>query len=201
MNGVRTARLFVAVELPADFRESAARLGAAAAGALGIRGVSPVRAQNAHLTLKFLGEADAAGIARAMAAMRLAASRSAPFRLRAGGFGAFPNAAEPRVLWLGADGDLAALARLRADLEGCMARAGFSRDWRDFTPHVTAARVRDRLSPAHAKRLMETAAASVRVPDDEFIVKRICLMRSDRSLGGAPVYVRMGAAELARRRE
>ena len=190
----------MAVELPADFRESAARLGAAAAGALGIRGVSPVRAQNAHLTLKFLGEADARGIAGAMAAMRLAASRSAPFRLRAGGFGAFPNLAEPRVLWLGVEGDLAALSRLRADLDGSMARVGFQRDWRGFTPHVTAARVRDRLSPAHAKRLTETAAA-VRVPADEFVVRRVSLMRSDRSPGGAPVYVRMGEAELARRRE
>ena len=200
MNGVRTARLFVAVELPADFRESAARLGAAAAGALGIRGVSPVRAQNAHLTLKFLGEADAAGISRAMAAMRFAAARSAPFRLRAGGVGAFPNADEPRVFWLGAEGDLAALARLRADLEYSMERVGFPRDWRDFTPHVTAARVRVRLPAADAKRLAQIAAA-VRLPPDEFAVERISLMRSDRSLGGAPVYVRLGAAELARRRE
>ena len=184
-----SVRLFAAAELPDAFREDIARIGAAAL-ALGIRGVRPVRPEGAHLTLKFLGEVGADRIADVLAAMRLAAARSAPFRLRTGKLGAFPNAAAPRVLWLGVDGDLAALRRLRDDLEDAFAAIGFPRDRRAFSPHVTAARVRARISAADAKRLM-SAAAAVRPTPVEFAVNRLSLMRSDARPGGA-VYARLG---------
>ena len=188
-----SVRLFAAAELPDAFREDIARVGASAL-ALGIRGVRPVRAENAHLTLKFLGEVGSDRIADVLAAMRLAAARSAPFRLRTGNLGAFPNADAPRVLWLGVDGGLAALRRLRDDLEDSLAAAGFRRDRRGFAPHVTAARVRDRVSDADAKRLMN-AAAAVRPTPVEFAVKRLSLMRSDARPGGT-VYTRLGEAAL-----
>ena len=189
----RSVRLFIAAELPDAFREDMARIGAAAL-ALGIRGVRPVRAENAHLTLKFLGEVGADRVEDVLASMRLAAARSAPFSLRSGKLGAFPNADAPRVLWLGVDGGLAALRRLRDDLEDALAAIGFRRDRRGFAPHVTAARVRDLLSAADRKRLMD-AAAAVRPAPVEFNVERLSLMRSDARPGGA-VYTRLGEAEL-----
>ena len=187
-----SVRLFIAAELPSAFREDIARIGAAAL-ALGLGGVRPVRAENAHLTLKFLGEVGADRVEDVLASMRLAAARSAPFRLRTGNLGAFPNADAPRVLWLGVDGDLTALRRLRDGLEDALAAAGFQRDRRAFAPHVTAARV----SPAAAKRLMNAAAATVRPTPVEFAVKRLSLMRSDTRPAGA-VYTRLGEAELGR---
>ena len=190
-----SVRLFIAAALPDAFREDIARIGAAAF-ALGIRGVRPVRAENAHLTLKFLGEVDADRVEDVLASMRLAAACSAPFTLRTGKLGAFPNADAPRVMWLGVDGDLAALRRLRDGLEDALAAVGFQRDRRGFAPHVTAARVRDRVSPAAAKRLMN-AAATVHTTHVEFAVKRLSLMRSDTRPGGA-VYTRLGEAELGR---
>ena len=191
----RSVRLFAAAELPDAFREDIARIGAAAL-ALGIRGVRPVRAENAHLTLKFLGEVGVDRIEDVLSAMRLAAARAAPFRLRTGKLGAFPNADAPRVLWLGVDGDLAALRRLRDGLEYALAAAGFPRDRRAFSPHVTAARIRTRLSHADAKRLI-SAAAAVRPTPVEFAVERLSLMRSDARPGGA-VYARLGEAALGR---
>ena len=190
-----SVRLFIAAELPSAFREDIARIGAAAL-ALGIRGVRSVRAENAHLTLKFLGEVGANRVEDVLASMRLAAARSAPFTLRSGKLGAFPNADAPRVLWLGVDGDLAALRRLRDYLEDALAAIGFQRDRRGFAPHVTAARVLDRVSHAAAKRLMNAAAAVPTTPV-EFAVKRLSLMRSDTRPGGA-VYTRLGEADLAR---
>ena len=189
-------RLFIAAELPSAFREDIARVGASAL-AMGIGGVRPVRAENAHLTLKFLGEVGADRVEDVLASMRLAAARAAPFSLRSGNLGAFPNADAPRVLWLGVDGDLVALRRLRDYLEDALAAAGFQRDRRGFAPHVTAARVRDRVSPAAAKRLMNAAAATVRPTPVEFAVKRLSLMRSDARPAGA-VYTRLGEAELGR---
>ena len=189
-----SVRLFIAAELPSAFREDIARVGASAL-ALGIRGVRPVRAENAHLTLKFLGEVSVDRVEDVLASMRIAAARAAPFTLRMGNLGAFPNADAPRVLWLGVDGDLAALRRLRDDLEDALAAAGFQRDRRAFAPHVTAARVRDRVSPAAAKRLMN--AAAVPTTPVEFAVKRLSLMRSDTRPAGA-VYTRLGEAEFGR---
>ena len=189
-----SVRLFAAAELPDAFREDIARIGAAAL-ALGIRGVRPVRSENAHLTLKFLGEVGVDRIEDVLSAMRLAAARSTPFRLRTGNLGAFPNADAPRVLWLGVDGDLAALRNLRDDLEDAFAAAGFPRDRRAFSPHVTAARVRARPSAADAKRLI--SAAAVRPTPVEFAVNRLSLMRSDARPGGA-VYARLGVVEVGR---
>ena len=188
-----SVRLFIAAELPSALRADIARIGAAAS-ALGLGGVRPVRAENAHLTLKFLGEVSAGRVEDVLASMRLAAARSAPFGLRSGKLGAFPNADAPRVLWLGVEGDIAALRRLRDGLEDALAAAGFPRDSRGFSPHVTAARVRDRVSAAAAKRLMN-AAAAVRPTPVEFAVKRLTLMRSDTRPGGA-VYTRLGEAKL-----
>ena len=191
-----SVRLFIAAELPDAFREDIARVGASAL-ALGLGGVRPVRAENAHLTLKFLGEVDADRVEDVLASMRLAAARAAPFTLRTGNLGAFPNADAPRVLWLGVDGDLTALRRLRDDLEDALAAVGFQRDRRAFAPHVTAARVRDRLSPAAAKRLMNAAASTVPTTPIEFAVERLSLMRSDARPAGA-VYTRLGEAGLGR---
>ena len=187
-----SVRLFIAAELPDAFREDIARIGASAL-ALGLGGVRPVRAENAHLTLKFLGEVSADSVDDVLASMRRAAARSAPFGLRTGKLGAFPNADAPRVLWLGVEGEIAALRRLRDDLEAALAAVGFPRDRRGFSPHVTAARVRDRLSSAAAKRLMN--AAAVRPAPVEFSVERLTLMRSDTRPGGA-VYTRLGESEL-----
>ena len=189
----RAVRLFVAVELPDEFRREVERL-ASAVGALGIRGARPVRAEGAHLTLKFLGDVESHRVADALDAMRRAAARSAPFALRSGELGAFPNADAPRVLWLGADGDLAALRRLRDALEDSMSASGFPRDRRRFAPHVTAVRVGDRVSSSDRKRIVETARAA-RLSTVEFAVERVSLMRSDRRPDGA-VYVRLGEAAL-----
>lgn len=167
---------------------------ASAVGALGIRGARPVRAEGAHLTLKFLGDVESRRVADALDAMRRAAARSAPFALRSGDLGAFPNEDAPRVLWLGADGDLAALRRLRDALEDNLAAAGFPRDRRPFAPHVTAARIGDRASAADRKRVIK-AARAVRIKPVDFTVERVSLMRSHRRPDGA-VYVRLGDAAL-----
>lgn len=193
MSESRAVRLFVAAELPDAFRREVERL-ASAVGALGIRGARPVRMEGAHLTLKFLGDVESHRVADALDAMRRAAARSAPFALRSGEFGAFPNADAPRVLWLGADGDLTALRRLRDGMEDCMASAGFPRDRRPFAPHITAARIGDRASAADRKRVIE-AARAVRLKPVEFTVERVSLMRSHRRPDGA-VYVRLGEAAL-----
>src|SRR5258705_10519495 len=60
------------------------------------------RAEQLHYTLKFLGEVDEGGQARCCDVGVRIASAQAPFALRLAGVGAFPKAAHPRVVWVGA---------------------------------------------------------------------------------------------------
>jgi 2'-5' RNA ligase len=133
-------RLFVAVNLPADLRQALWD----AAGPLRQRDY-PVRwvaASAMHLTLKFLGEVDegrAGELARSVSAVAGGARR---FTLPLGGFGAFPVAEHPKVVWAGCDA-VPPLELLQHDVERAMHDLGFPLEGRPFRPHLTLGRVKD----------------------------------------------------------
>ena len=97
-------RLFVAVMLPAEARETIARLIHAlrAADVSGLRLVDP---EGVHLTLKFLGNVDRSLLPTLTDALDAAGDGAAPFALQLSGVGAFPERRSPRVLWAGVSGD------------------------------------------------------------------------------------------------
>jgi 2'-5' RNA ligase len=95
-----------------------------------------------HLTLQFLGEETEERAARALELARTV--HHAPFSLTVGGFGVFPNASRPHVLWLGVQGDVAPLANA---LGAALATEGFLIETRAYHPHVTIARLRGRRLP------------------------------------------------------
>jgi 2'-5' RNA ligase len=100
-----------------------------------------VEPENLHINLKFLGEIGEERVPPLVGALSEAAGRHAPFAVRLRGLGAFPSPRQPRVVWVGLEpwGELEALHR---DVELAAARAGFPREGRRFSPHVTLARVR-----------------------------------------------------------
>ncbi len=105
--------------------------------------VSWVRAENLHVTLRFLGSVDEATLGRAREALTEAASGIAPFRLALGGFGGFPAAHAPRVIWVGLTAGAEPLVELHARLEAALARCGIAPEGRGFHPHVTLGRARE----------------------------------------------------------
>lgn len=133
-------RLFLAVFPSREAQEAA--VGAAARLRTQGDGVSWVRRENLHYTLRFLGDLGAADAKRAGAAAREAAKAHAPFPARLGGFGAFPSAAKARVLWIGLDEGAEALHALARSLDESLERRGFGRADQPFTPHLTIGRVR-----------------------------------------------------------
>jgi len=135
-------RLFIAIELSADVRRW---LGEARAGLerrMPPGAVRWVNVDSIHLTLKFLGEIPASSVARIRPAMDGAARECRPFRLVVEGLGCFPDAARPRVIWTGVR-DEPALLDLQKRLEDGLEKAGFHRERRAFSPHLTLGRVRD----------------------------------------------------------
>ncbi|MGH9675543.1 MAG: RNA 2',3'-cyclic phosphodiesterase, partial [Candidatus Acidiferrum sp.] len=96
-------RLFVALEIPAEVREKLAglivELRRAAEHSPG-KAPRWVRPQNLHVTLKFIGEVEAARLSAFRSALAEVRSER-PVTLQFRGLGHFPNEKNPRVLWTG----------------------------------------------------------------------------------------------------
>lgn len=127
-------RLFVAVDPPDEAADS---LRAALPADDRLRWSAP---EHWHLTLAFLGEVAAPALPELSDRLARAAGRSAPVRLRLAGAGHFGR----QVLWIGVDGDTAALARLADRCAAAARRSGIPMEERRFRPHLTVARARGR---------------------------------------------------------
>ena len=92
-------RLFLAVFPPLAVREAV--FAAAAPLRLTGAGVSWVKAENLHYTMRFLGEVGEDGAWRAAEAAAEAAAVEPAFPAELGAFGGFPNPARARVIWVG----------------------------------------------------------------------------------------------------
>lgn len=137
-------RLFVAIEIPGDIRSALSAL------VNELRAAAPfakwVRADNLHVTVKFLGETETARLAQVQAA--LAAIRSPqPVKLDFRGLGFFPGERRPRVFWAGMQAS-PNVATLAGDIDQAMHKLGFPLEDRAFTPHLTLARFNPPALPA-----------------------------------------------------
>lgn len=129
-------RLFVALDFPDAVRDAIRQLIAQLKPVS--RAARWVRPEGMHVTLKFLGETDAAkldAIHRALAGLESPRPVEMIFR----GLGFFPNERRPRVFWIrvAASPNLATLA---TDLERALTPLGFAPETRTFVPHLTLAR-------------------------------------------------------------
>jgi 2'-5' RNA ligase len=141
-------RLFVALNLPSEIRERLAaaqdRLRRAEAD------VSWVRADNIHVSLKFLGETEEKRLDRIRPALHEAARASAPISMEVLGVGSFGGRI-PRVVYVGVGEGAEPLTELAGRIEAALGRVGFPKERRGFTAHLTLGRVR---SPRNAEALL-----------------------------------------------
>jgi len=133
-------RVFAAVEIPEDVRAAVA----AAARELfrDVRDAKLVARENLHVTIRFLGEVKERDLDAVLVAARESASASTSSRAEVRGFGAFPNARRPSVVWAGVDDPTGTTSRLEAEMSRRVEPLGFLREARPFAPHVTVARLR-----------------------------------------------------------
>jgi 2'-5' RNA ligase len=140
---------------------------------------------NLHITLKFIGEWPEARLDEAGAALRGVKSRLAiPIAIRELGW--FPNAHSPRVFWAGVSGgsELAGLAR---DAEDSLAPLGIAKETREYTPHLTLARIKQ---PAPLQNLQEAIGALPAVEFGSFSATRFFLYRSQPGAAGT-IYTKL----------
>lgn len=177
----REMRVFCAVELPEEARERAAEHAALLRERFRDVRASWPRAENLHLTLKFLGEMEERRVEALSNAAGRAAEDSQPFTLKIEGAGAFPRRGAPRVLWLGVTDPTGGLARLQSRLEDECEREGFPREERGFHPHLTLARLR---APQGVRALAQLHQETGFEPL-EFPVTELVVMRSELGPGGS----------------
>jgi RNA 2',3'-cyclic 3'-phosphodiesterase len=176
-------RAFVAIEV-AD---------PAASGIPGISSRAPE-----HLTLRFLGEVDAARESEIAAAVGDAVASVAAFDLTLDGVGVFPSTRSPRVVWVGVTEGRATVLRLAGQVSSALSGVGFPPEAQPFVPHVTWFRVRSAHDRDRARRVLDgvespPAARTLRVA--EVVLKESILTpggASHRTLARLPL---LGAIE------
>ena len=168
-------RLFSGIELPPGV---ARRLTFVRAG---LDGAHWIDSENYHVTLRFLGDVDGA-TARDFA-HGLEDIVASPFELRLKTLGSF-GGHKPRAIFA-AVAPSSALESLQRAHERAARAAGLPPEPRNYTPHVTVARLRGTSSDSVATYLERQGRFST----EPFEVTRFVLFSSRASVGGGPYVV------------
>jgi len=176
-------RAFIAVNIPNDIRDGLTeirkqlkRCGADA------RWVKP---NQIHLTLRFLGNEVPTQIVEVLGdRLRENLATIEQFGVTVGGLGAFPNVAKPRVVWIGIEPHDGPLQELHDAIEDAVEKAGWSRETRPFSPHLTLGRVKSQSHIAKLRQMLEKVPSTA---IGHMIVDRVAVVRSQLTPNG-PVY-------------
>ena len=109
-----------------------------------------VKRDNLHLTLKFIGEISPDKIYQVKALMAEALLSSTAFAVEVKGLGMYPNANNPRVVWLGIENG-SGLVDTHKRLNNILSQVNIKPDTRPFSPHLTIARVKKNALPNQVK--------------------------------------------------
>ncbi len=148
-----------------------------------ILGGKSVRAEQLHLTLKFLGETPDEALPRLVE--RLRTVEMGPIRLATAGVVCFPPNGPPRIVAAALNDHDLHCAKLQSVIDQATHAAGFQLEGRRWTPHVTLVRIKDRV-PASARTAGSAAVAEM--AELEFDPDEFLLIES-RLDGEGPTYV------------
>jgi 2'-5' RNA ligase len=165
-------RAFVALPCPPVLRASIARqIGEWKALHADVAWADPAAA---HVTLRFLGDAEPDALERLTGLLWEAAGAADSVFARPGVTGAFPGWRRARVLWLALESGGNA-ERLAAAVEAAARAVGFESEGRPFTAHLTLGRVRGR----HGAELASAAVREWKPGGEAEPIPEMVLYRSD----------------------
>jgi len=142
-----------------------------------------VRAEQMHITLKFLGDTEEQLTDDILTAIRSSADGIEPFKMKLVGMGAFPSLSNIRVVWAGIE-DGKHLGKIAEGLDEGLRTLGFERGKRGFVPHLTLARTR---SPRNLANIQEIVRNNAATDFGEYPVEKVLLKKSVLSPHG-PTY-------------
>lgn len=135
-------RCFIAIDINKEVRNGIEDLQRDLQHEAGAEGFNAkwVDPENIHLTLKFLGEVKDRDIIEVCRIVEDVALGHERFFMNVEKIGTFGRPA--RVLWVGVD-DADELGKLQGDLDGRLAAAGWPKDRKGFSGHLTLCRVKN----------------------------------------------------------
>ena len=166
-------RLFVAIDIPAEIKDAlryfvdrlrpTAKIGWSPAG-------------NLHVTTKFIGEWPEPRLDEMKRALMALPAKGA-IDITVKGLGWFPNARRPRVFWAGVEGG-EPLRTLAHATEQATARLGVPIEERDYSPHLTLARIRETVPLDRLHQTIESFPAGCGFNFGSFSAKQFFLYLS-----------------------
>ena len=178
-------RAFIALELPTEVKDMLVASSNRLAAQLPPRSVRWVKPAAMHLTLKFLGEIEAATVPTLRQALSAVTQAALPFTLQSGELGVFPNPTRPRVVWVGLAGDRAELAALQQQVEAACVRLGHAPEKRSFSPHLTLGRVRNGIGRPKLRTIGEIVQGFTAPAPQRWEVRQLTLFQSELQPTGA----------------
>jgi RNA 2',3'-cyclic 3'-phosphodiesterase len=181
-------RLFTGLDVPPDVVKNLEEL---------LRRLKPTASiqwsplANLHITTKFIGEWPDARLAELLASLSDVNSRD-PIRVAVHKLGFFPNPSSPRVFWCGIEAP--GLERLAVDTDEAVGRVGVAREDRAYSPHLTLARIKDRID---FRPLHQAIAGLKSLEFGTVLADRFFLYQSTRSRAGS-VYTKLAEFPLTK---
>ena len=173
-------RLFVSIEIPEDIKRKIQHFQDKLK--VNFANAKWVKVSNLHITLKFLGEAAEERADDIISKLEEAVESFSPFEVSLAGIDVFPNARNPKVLFLKIASGFQTLSSLASDIDNKLGIIGFKKEEKPFRAHITLARFRS----------FKKTDASFAVKNEingvfKFRVKKISLIQSTLIKNG-PVY-------------
>lgn len=191
---VGMTRTFIALELDTSQQQFLSNI--IRQGSLLLPDLRWVDPSGIHLTLAFLGELNDEQLAKTVTAAQDAAVAVNPFSYRLSGLGTFGPQRQPRVLWMGVSEPSGSLSVLHQALTLALEKQGFPGEERPFSPHLTLARIKARLTPEQLQ-LLQQLLSRYQFPSSPYHVTHLSVMKSELSRSGAR-YTCLQAYELRR---
>ncbi len=149
--------------------------------------VNWVNPGNIHLTLKFLGQTPYEATDEINKVLKEAVVSHSVMELEIKGTGCFPKIESPRLLWLGVERNIGQLQNFVADLNIKLEKLGLPIDEKEYTPHITLARIKyPPKDTPDITNFMNTSYEPIK-----FNINRIRFMSSELFSNG-PIYSILG---------
>lgn len=148
------------------------------------KGVRPVRANQLHLTLKFLGDVNLIQIEKIKES--LDTIDLSFFDINIFGIGCFPNFNNIRVIWIGITDGRKKLVKLASTIDTKMNELGFQKEKREYSPHITLARIK-RIDYSTKLQLKDIIIKKRKIEFGNETISNIILKKSTLTPQG-PIY-------------
>ena len=182
-------RTFIALEIPDEHKQEVDKL------IVKLKPFGPdvrwVRAANLHFTLRFLGDIYESSVEKLNDAITSSIADIKPIELKLSGLGCFPNMKRPRVVWLGAAGEIDELKVLANNVESACRESDFGKGDKPFSPHLTIGRIKN----PHGLGMLIERLPKVEFSSDDILVDHVTIFKSDLSPRG-PKYTSLAEIKL-----